>query len=417
MNTAVINLHVKAKPLASPTGKPEYPHPMKWANLEVILKVTERCNIDCTYCYFFNSENQDFKTHPPYIKAETIDACGRFLAQTARECGARSIQIDFHGGEPLMMKKHRFDHMCTTLRQWLKDVPEVNLVMQTNAMLIDEEWIEILARHNIGVGISIDGPREYHDINRVDHQGKGTYDATLRGLRMIQAANIPGWKNEVAILCVIDPATDAKKTFTHFLDELGVPAMHFLMPMGDHETHDVNGNAAITRYLCDLFDIWAERADPRVGIRYFTRLLGKLLGGPTVIEQADNFTRDHMAFTIASNGDIGVADDLRNTFPPLFWTNANVADTTFASFLNLPEIANHYIAREERHADCATCCFGKICDGGDLIGSEAFRFSNRDSFRNKSIYCDTIQALLTHMTQYAMKRGVSFDKIAESLIQ
>jgi len=113
---------------------------------------------------------------------------------------------------------------------------------------------------------------------------------------------------------------------------------------------------------------------------------------------------------------IGPADDIRNTFPQLFWTKANVSDTTLPNFLSIPAISNHFLAMQERHEDCGTCCWGRICDGGDLIGTEAFRYSSKNSFRNKSIYCDPIQDLLTHMTKFSLKRGVSFERISEVLI-
>ena len=416
MNTSIVNLYTKAKPLASSLNTKIEFDPPRWSRMEVILKVTERCNIDCTYCYFFNSTNQDFKDHPAYIKAETVEACAVFLANAVKESGVQSLQIDFHGGEPLMMKKHRFDEMCTEFRTRLKDIVKVTFVMQTNAMLIDQEWLEIFAKHEISVGISLDGPKVYHDVNRLDHQGKGTYDQTIRGLRLVQESNLPGLHNKVGVICVIDPSTDARTTFNHFVDDLQLTALHYLLPMEDHDTYDKDKTSQITKYLRDLFDAWVERENPEIHIRYFGRLLAQLIGGKRTADVASSALSSNIAFTIASNGDIGPADDIRNTFPQLFWTHANVSNTSLKEFIKLPAISNHFTALRERHDDCGSCCWGRICDGGDLVGTEAFRYSNKNSFRNKSIYCESIQDLLTHMTKFSLKRGVSFDRISEVLI-
>ncbi|RXZ38005.1 radical SAM protein [Oxalobacteraceae bacterium CAVE-383] len=413
----IIRLHRKLAASNQAIDHERIFHSYKWSRLEVILKVTERCNINCTYCYFFNAENQDFKSHPAYIKTETIVACAKFLEKAARESGVNSIQIDFHGGEPLMMKKHRFDEMCTIFRTYLKNLNDVKFVIQTNAILIDDEWIKIFAKHKISVGISLDGTLEFNDRYRLDHQGKGTYAATVKGLRLLQQSRLPGLQNDVGVICVIDPNTDAKKIFEHFVDELQLTSLHYLLPMHDHDTFDIAISESITRYLCDLFDAWVGREDPKISIRYFQRLFSLLVGGKKIMKDASIGYKNSMAFTIASNGDIGPADDLRNTFPSLFWSQKNVSNISLVDFFKLPEIAKHFSEKMERHKECLSCCWGKICDGGDIVGSEAFRYSNAKSLQNKSIYCDSIQALLVHMTKFSLKRGVPFAKIRESLIQ
>ena len=55
---------------------------------------------------------------------------------------------------------------------------------QTNGMLIDAEWCALFRDWNVGVGVSIDGPRELHDANRKTRSGDGTFDKTIAGIRM-----------------------------------------------------------------------------------------------------------------------------------------------------------------------------------------------------------------------------------------
>lgn len=143
--------------------------------LTIVLKTVERCNINCTYCYFFNGIDKSFKQHPPYISFETIKKITKFLKEGSKDLNIQRVRLGIHGGEPLMQKKTSFDEMCNYLRDELEPDVKVTLTLQTNGMLLDEEWINLIIKHNIGLGISIDGPKEYHDKYRVDHFGKGTY--------------------------------------------------------------------------------------------------------------------------------------------------------------------------------------------------------------------------------------------------
>lgn len=389
----------------------------KWDRMEVILKIAERCNINCTYCYFFNLDNDDYKQHPAYMSADTIEAAAAFIAQAALKAGVKEVQLDLHGGEPLMMKKARFDAMCRTFVEKLSAVPSVRIVMQTNATLIDDEWIEIFARYNIGIGISVDGPREYHDRFRVDHKGKGTYDSTIAGLRRLQAAIADKRLTRfgVGVICVIDPDQDARAIFRHFVDDLGLKSLHFLLPMIDHDKIEPGYQAKITKYLCDLFDAWTELADPLVTIRYFRRIMGLLLGGEAFPDSYTDLMANNVAYTIASNGDVGPADDLRNTFPDLFWTKSNVRTATLEDFYNHPTMRAHSDATQQRSPVCSSCCWSGVCDGGDLVGTEAFRYSKANGFNNPSVYCESLQALMTRMVEFSVGRGVSFDYIARRL--
>ena len=84
-----------------------------------------------------------------------------------------------------MLKKQRFDEMCTLFEDHLEGVVNLKFLIQTNAMLIDQEWVDIFVKHDIGVGVSLDGPMNINDENRIDHQGRGTYEITIAGWRLV----------------------------------------------------------------------------------------------------------------------------------------------------------------------------------------------------------------------------------------
>lgn len=73
----------------------------KISRLEVVLKIVERCNIDCTYCYFFNGQDESFKKHPKSISKNTVNQVSVFLKAAIDDLHIDEIMIIFHGGEPM----------------------------------------------------------------------------------------------------------------------------------------------------------------------------------------------------------------------------------------------------------------------------------------------------------------------------
>ncbi len=218
--------------------------------LEVILKVAERCNINCTYCYFFNGADDSFRFHPPSISKATITNVAEFLSQGAIDQKLENIQIDFHGGEPMLLGKKRFSQICTYLQSSVGTVTKLTLCMQTNATLIDSEWVDLFEQHQIHVGVSLDGPAEYHDAERIDFRGKGTYDRVIRGIRLLQEAQKR--IGEVGVLCVINPRHSAGRIYRHFVDDLHINGMDFLLPDITH-TNFIDGNPEEYGNFCVMF--------------------------------------------------------------------------------------------------------------------------------------------------------------------
>lgn len=62
---------------------------------------------------------------------------------------------------------------------------KINNVIQTNGLLIDEEWAHFLAQNNFLVGISLDGPKDIHDLYRVDNQSKGTFQKIIKAIHLL----------------------------------------------------------------------------------------------------------------------------------------------------------------------------------------------------------------------------------------
>lgn len=79
------------------------PSPRK--GIDIVLKISERCNLACTYCYFFFQEMDTHKENTAVIKMSTVEQLVLFVRQAVDEIGLSSVNIGLHGGEPLLMKK------------------------------------------------------------------------------------------------------------------------------------------------------------------------------------------------------------------------------------------------------------------------------------------------------------------------
>ena len=383
--------------------------------IEVILKTVERCNINCSYCYYFR-DNHEYLQRPKYISVDTIKHIAAFLAQGAQALGLESIQIDFHGGEPTMQKKETFDWMCEHFRAQLSPHVVLNLAIQTNATLVDDGWVALFEKHQVHVGVSLDGPKEYHDIARLDHKGQSTYARTMKGVACLNAAAAQGRIPGMGALCVVNPKHDAKKILRHFVDDLNITGMDFLLPDYTHDTFDHHTVKQYGDFLCALFDAWSARDFKHVQVRLISSVLSRL--GGDFRSSLFRFSEEQataLAFTIHSDGTLAPDDVLRTT--PL-WTKhpqMRVVETTLYAFLD------HAFFHELGRADhtipdgCQSCCWARICGGGGILTHQYS--SQNDSVNNPTVYCAGLKDFYSHVSAYLLKNGLSMERLQHALFR
>jgi uncharacterized protein len=386
--------------------------PSQLTFLGVVIKVVERCNIDCTYCHVFNSDDASWRAHPKHISLETMGAIARFLERGIEELGLRSVRIVFQGGEPMMMRTRDFDVACQVLRGALAKAPGSEFVMQTNATLVDDEWLELLSRHKVAVGVSLDGPAEVHDQYRVDHRGRGTYHRVVRGLRKLQEAAGVDKGIPPSVLAVINPESDAAHVYRHLVHELGLDCINFLLPKNCYENRQGLALGKYGAWLSAAFDAWTQDDNPEVEVALFVDLLdvflhrkGSLLWGNVDARPWES------AICIASNGNVAPDDEFRVT---RFWSEVqghNVRTSTLADFLD--SRAFHVLNRAKRTAPnkCAACMWKGMCGGGVLLN----RYSADGDFDNPSILCNDLQQFYSTVAAYLARSGISRGRLARSL--
>ena len=239
--------------------------------LTVILKMTERCNLNCSYCYFFNSKDQSYKERPAFISNENSTRLLDFLLEGVKQLSISKVIIGFHGGEPLLYGKERFIALCNDfIDKWPKEV-QLEFSLQTNGLLLDEEWIEILQKYKVDIGISIDGPKVFHDVYRVDHFGRGSYDRLIEKIHLLHKMNA-----RFGVLSVINPKIGAKNLYTFLTDELKVESFDLLFPHLTYDELSPYSMDEFAKFLCDIFDIWVLNNNKKIKIRIFISFFGAI---------------------------------------------------------------------------------------------------------------------------------------------
>lgn len=383
----------------------------KIKHLEIILKISERCNISCTYCYVFNMGNSLAADSSPVMSLDNVIALRGFFERSASENEIEVIQVDFHGGEPLMMKKNRFDQMCNILLQGNYDNSRLELALQTNGILIDEEWITLFEKHKVHASISVDGPKHINDRHRLDRKGKSTYEGTINGLRLLQKAweqgRLPG---EPGILSVANAKANGAEIYRHFVDVLKCQRFDFLIPDDHHD--DNTDNEGVGKFLNEALDAWFADGRPELFVRIFNTYLGTMLDNQfsRVLGMSANVESAY-AFTVTADGLLRIDDTLRSTSDEIFNAVGHVRDLSLTSVLKNSSVEEYLSLSGELPDDCVDCVWNNVCHGGRLVN----RFSQAKRFNNKTVFCSSMRVFLSRAAAHLMATGIDERAIMENI--
>lgn len=211
------------------------------------------CNLFCDYCFYRKTAEEYPETSVHRLTDEVYET----LVKSAQIPERRAVSYMWQGGEPMLMgldfyrralaiqEKHRLPHHAITN------------TIQTNAIMIDDEWGELFAAHNFLVGVSLDGPRDLHDLHRFTRARTGVFDKVIAATEALERAGV-----DYNILSVVNNDTvKHPRDIYRFLVEGG---FHYLQFIPCVET--VEGELApftvrpddYGEFLCQLFDAWLE---------------------------------------------------------------------------------------------------------------------------------------------------------------
>ena len=177
------------------------------------------CNLDCDYCFYLEKEQFHPRDNRFRMSDEVLRAyVQRYIASQS----SPEVEFTWQGGEPTLLGVEFFQRALDYQREFAAG-KEIRNTLQTNGTLLDDAWCSFLARENFTVGISLDGPRELHDLHRPDKRGRSSFDKTLHGLRLLQHHAIP----YNVLVTVARETTHAPLEVYRFLKAAGVRHIQF----------------------------------------------------------------------------------------------------------------------------------------------------------------------------------------------
>ena len=352
-----------------------------WPVDYILLKLAARCNIACTYCYWFRDQTvyDKPKTLLPEVETALIEKLERHI----RTHGLKNFFILFHGGEPLLFGKRRFAALCAQLRDVEKRCDfKLKLAVTTNGILVDEDWARLFHEHQVGVTISVDGPTDVNDRRRVDFRGRGTYERVLRGVAALRGAGL-----EPGFLAVCDPQVDPGRICSFFLDEIGTKQFDILVPDRTHEDPPL----PIGDFYTALFDLWHDRyAAEGVHIRFLESIAKGLLGFESRSESIG--FGPNITTTLHTDGSLESLDVLRIGGDGLTASSFNILTHELQEARHDPFWREALHASLNLHDTCRACPYHFACGGGHL----ASRWSNAKRLDNPSAHCDELKKIFQH---------------------
>jgi uncharacterized protein len=386
--------------------------------LQVVLKVAERCNINCTYCYYFNGGDEEALSKPVVIAAQTIDEVAAYLAQGVRDLQIPVLYVSFHGGEPLMMKPEAFDHACQVIRSKVGDAAKVGFIVQTNGTIWNERFAEVFKKHEVSVGISLDGGKSENDRYRLDHRGKSTYDRIVRKIDAMRDTGFGIDGRPLSCISVLDSRNDYRKVYADLCAH-GFRALNFLLPDRSHDTKLATGDAPedYGRVLSDIARIYFAEDDVSISVRQLDAVLFHFQKRKEMPAQpADSAPQreqiDYEIMVIHSDGTVALNDSY---MPALAWwkktPKLHVADSTVRDYVDLAVRDELTRGLEKLPAACSQCEWRGICRGGDAEN----RFSSSNGFDNPSIYCAALKEFYATIRQCLIEGGYPADDIERVL--
>src|SRR5262245_1016720 len=215
-----------------------------WTDL-LVIQPTPFCNIDCSYCYL------PYRTSTKRLSLQLAEPLFEqlFGFPTIKD----RVTMVWHAGEPMVLPVGYYEDMFALVQRLTESRIDVQHSFQTNGTLITEAWCDLIAKWNVQVGVSIDGPAEFHDLHRRYRNGAGSFAKAYRGLRLLQSRGLPFHVISVLTLSSLQHP-DA---MFDFYEQAGVQDVCFNIE--EKEAHHTNSELVDSPQFEELYRAFMQR--------------------------------------------------------------------------------------------------------------------------------------------------------------
>lgn len=377
---------------------------MRGNHLSVILLPTNKCNVNCEYC--FEDKTDDMMT---------IDQLSEVVEKIVDFMGERQIPeltLHWQGGEIMTLPPSWFEaaHKRISELGSARNVG-INHGLQTNMIGYSPRWNSVIKEMFGGsVGTSMDYPNLYRKLFR-----GGPEDYSLIWMRNIAAAREAGIG--VGVIAVLNEATleaGAEEFYSYFVEELGITDFQVNTPFPGGEQNETKQDLEmqipeLNRFYADLTNIWVERG-MAAGVKLgpIDQLVNHFAGEQSCLpciwqpNCADEF------ISIDARGFVGQCDCWVTSYPEYFFGNIFESDS-LAELLTKSPARKEFLLRPQAIIEqgCIDCDFLSLCHGGCPVRT----FTISGTLNEKDPYCALYKSLFTHAQSVATGLGNEKDEV------
>ncbi|MGM9521379.1 MAG: anaerobic sulfatase maturase [Oscillospiraceae bacterium] len=336
--------------------------------------VGSKCNLNCEYCYYLGTDELIGNKPAPRMDDSTLET---LIRRYIEESSGRVVHFTWHGGEPTLAGLDFFKRAVELQKKYLPAGYECWNNLQTNGILLDDEWCEFLAAERFDVGLSIDGAGWIHDRYRRDAAGVGTYERVSAAVRRLVDRGV-----RPDLLCTVTSDSSAEPLEVYrALRNLNTGWVQFIPIVRCDESGKVTEDSVTPEgygeFLCAVFDEWIYNDVGKMDVQLFAET-GRVLagGGPGLCWMAPVCGR---VLVVERDGGVYSCDH----FVRPAYRLGNVLTDGLRELLESPEQRNFgEVKRSTLTAQCRACKFLPMCGGG----CPKDRFSVSDSGENRQYY-------------------------------
>jgi uncharacterized protein len=320
----------------------------------LVKPVSADCNLSCTYCFYLSSS----RLYPHTRIHRMSDEVLKKLIIQMLSISPERAHFCWQGGEPTLagLEFYKRAVKYQSLFRAIHQIVENSI--QSNGLLIDDEWGDFLSKHSFLVGVSLDGPLEIHDSYRRDPRGKGSYNLVIKCTENLARHHV-----EFNILAVINNynVKEPKMLYRFFVDR-GFKYLQFI-PCVELDSSGEIAWFSITpeeygRFLCEVFDKWFDSGVSKIYVRDFEEILMLyVLGDTSSCVFADECGR---YIVVEHNGDVYPCD----FFIEPEWLLGNILEDDLENILKSRKLREFAFTKEKLRGKCIGCKWLNYCRGG-----------------------------------------------------
>ena len=367
----------------------------------MVKPIGSACNLDCHYCYY-RDKSEIYSGNMPRMSEELLE---EYIRQYIQGASQQNISFCWHGGEPLMAGLPFFEKAMELQRKYAGDKVIEN-TLQTNGILVNEDWCRFFKENNFLIGLSLDGPEDIHDAFRRDCGGAPTFERVMRAVGLMKKHGV-----EFNLLATVNARSEERGVEVYkFLTSIN-PYIQFLpvveyvrmrpgkrpLIVSPDEEDAVPAPWSVSakgygKFMCDVFDEWVKYDVGKNFVQLFDVTLGNWCGVPPSLCAFAEVCGDGLV--VEHNGDVYSCDHF--VYPE--YRLGNIATDELSAMYRSSE--QHSFGRDKRDAlpmECKRCNYYFLCRGE--CPKHRFEYAkNGEPYMN--VLCEGYKMFFRHTDPY-----------------